>query len=206
MISDLVAFTLVGAVLTVTPGLDTLLILQSALAGTKKQAAFTSLGIVAGLFVWAALASAGVAAIISASTQLFAAFSVLGAGYLLFLAFGMWRNHTPTAAATDLSTTTGLLSSFNKGFVTNLLNPKIGVFYIALLPNYLTDGVTPIWNGLALGLIHATESLLWFAFLILLANSASSWLTNPTATSRMNKVFAFIIAGFALSLLKNLSL
>src|SRR4051794_7604956 len=135
-------FAAVAAALTVTPGLDTALVLRSAMTGRRRMAAATAAGIVAGLFVWGAAAAAGVSALLTASQLAYDVLRFTGAAYLVW--FGgrlLWRalRPGPTVDAV-LPGDRSAWRAVRLGLVTNLLNPKVGVFYVALLPQFVPPG------------------------------------------------------------------
>jgi threonine/homoserine/homoserine lactone efflux protein len=86
--------------------------------------------------------------------------------------------------------------SFLTGTWTNLLNPKIGVFYIATIPQFTPDESSPLGMGLLLSAIHAAMSLLWFASIIIGANYARRWLTHPRALRIIDRVVGTVLIGF----------
>ena len=168
------SFAFVATALTVTPGLDTALVLRAALAQGRREAAATAGGIVAGLFVWGAAAAVGVSALLTASELAFDVLRYAGAAYLVW--FGarlLWRAARPGPDGGPPETVPAVSAwrAARLGLFTNLLNPKVGVFYVALLPQFLPAGSDPLAVGLLLAGVHGAISLLWFALLIVLAGA-----------------------------------
>ena len=156
----IVAFTAVAAVLTVTPGVDMALVTRTALERGPRPARLTAAGICSGLLVWAALSAIGVAAVLSASAEVYTVLRLAGAAYLIFLgvqgllrAAGPDRVEAPRAAG----------SPFRQGLFTNLLNPKIAVFYTTFLPQFIRAGDPVLAMSLLLASIHAALSLVWLS-------------------------------------------
>src|SRR5262249_54766667 len=140
-----IAFAFAGAVLTITPGLDTALVLRTAAVDGPRQAALAALGIALGCLLWGFAASVGLGALLAASILAYNALRIAGAAYLIFIGGKMlWTALHPAAAAggppeSALDVPRGH-SWFVRGLFTNLLNPKVGVFYITFLPLFVPAG------------------------------------------------------------------
>jgi len=177
---QLVAFAIVAGLLTITPGLDTALVLRYSLTQSKAVAFATSIGITAGLLVWGIAASVGVSALLTASQVAYDVLRVVGALYMAWLGFRLIRaalrrdgGHEDADVPPAPET---LWSGFRSGFLTNLLNPKIGAFYVAVLPQFIPAGTPSLGGGVALTMVHVVESLVWFALLIVTAAAMRQWL------------------------------
>jgi threonine/homoserine/homoserine lactone efflux protein len=191
-------FALVAALLTIIPGLDTTLILRSALTQTKKHAYATALGIASGTFVWGAAAAVGAAALLAASELAFTILKLVGAAYLVYLGAAMivasFRGHARRTAGP--APTGSLGAAFGRGALTNLLNPKVGVFYIALIPQFIPEGVAPLAMGILLALVHVVESIVWFTAIIFATRFARRWLSSPRVSAWIDRVTGGILVGF----------
>jgi len=196
--SALWSFALLAGVLTIIPGPDSALILRSALVQSRKHAYATALGIASGTFAWGAAAAVGAAALLAASEFAFTVLKIVGAVYLAYLGITMivksFRRHKAEAAAAAPVGT--LRAAFARGAVTNLLNPKVGVFYIALIPQFIPEGVAPVGMGLLLALVHVLESVVWFTGLILAAHFARKWLSSPRVSAWIDRVTGGILVAF----------
>lgn len=180
MQQQLIAFAVVAGLLTITPGLDTALVLRYSLTQSRAVAFATSVGITAGLLVWGVAASVGVSALLTASQVAYDVLRVVGALYMAWLGVRLIRaalrrdaQHEDAAVPPPVET---LWSGFRSGFLTNLLNPKIGAFYVAVLPQFIPAGTPSLGGGVALTLVHVVESLAWFALLIVTAAAMRQWL------------------------------
>ncbi len=139
----LAGFALLAAVLTIIPGLDTALVLRASLTQGRRHAIATALGINSGAFVWGAAAAVGATALLAVSEFAFTVLKLAGAVYLVALGVTMFvktflrrQEH-----GVDLGAAPGSLwSAFGRGALTNLLNPKVGVFYIAVIPQFIPEG------------------------------------------------------------------
>jgi threonine/homoserine/homoserine lactone efflux protein len=201
-------FALVAALLTILPGLDSTLILRSALTQSKRHAYATALGIASGTFAWGAAAALGAAALLAASELAFTILKVVGALYLAYLGITIviatLRRRPIERDDTAARPTGTLLAAFGRGAITNLLNPKVGVFYIALIPQFIPEGVPPLGMGLLLALVHVVESLVWFTAIIFAAHYAKRWLQSPRVSRWIDRVTGGVLVGFgAVLLLEN---
>jgi threonine/homoserine/homoserine lactone efflux protein len=198
----LLGFAVVAAALTVTPGLDTALVLRSAMTGRRSEAAATAGGIVAGLFVWGAAAAAGISVLLTASQLAYDVVRFAGAAYLVW--FGgrlLWRALHP-APPVDAVGPAGRSAwrAARLGLVTNLLNPKVGVFYVALLPQFVPPGSDALVVGLLLAAVHAALSLIWFGLLIALATVLGRRLRSPRTVRAVDGVTGAVLVGFGVGL------
>jgi threonine/homoserine/homoserine lactone efflux protein len=195
-------FAVVAVALTVTPGLDTALVLRAALTGRRGEAATTAGGIVAGLFVWGAAAAAGLSVLLTASRLAYDVLRFAGAAYLLWVGGRLLvravRPRPPEPVA--VAPRAGAWRAARLGLVTNLLNPKVGVFYVALLPQFLPPGESPLPVGLLLAAVHGLLSLVWFGLLIGLAGSLGRWLRRPSAARAVDGVSGAALVAFGVRL------
>ena len=197
------SFAVVATVLTLTPGLDTALVLRAALAQGRREAAATAGGIVAGLLVWGAAAAVGVSALLTASTVAFDVLRYAGAAYLVWFGARLLLRAARPRPQDALPGTAPARTAWRAarvGLLTNLLNPKVGVFYVALLPQFLPTGSDPLAVGLLLAGVHGAISLLWFALLILLAGVLGRWLRRPRTTRAIDGVTGATLIGFGVRL------
>jgi RhtB (resistance to homoserine/threonine) family protein len=200
--SSLTAFAAFAAVLTVTPGLDTMLVLRtSAMVG--RRAGFAAvLGILLGCLVWAVASALGVTAVLAASRLAFDALRIAGAAYLFWLgARALWRARRARPEAPEPETRRlGAATAFRIGLTSNLLNPKVGVFYLSVMPQFLPAGVDPLAGSLALGAVHVLEGLVWLSLLVLAVGRARRWLTRPTVRRRLEQLTGVVFLGFGVRL------
>ncbi len=166
------AFLLVATLLAVTPGADTLLVARNVLGRGRTAGLATIAGIAAGCFVHAALSAVGVSLILVRSAEAFHALKWGGAAYLIILGIqsirGWWRadDVAPAAAETDRERTGARrLRSFLEGLLTNVLNPKVGLFYLAFLPQFIGPGDPVFARSLLLGGLHVGIGVVWLSLL-----------------------------------------
>lgn len=216
----LVSFALVAGFVTITPGLDTAIVLRSTLRGGRRAGLLTTLGVNAGVLCWGLAAALGVSALLAASTLAYDVLRYVGAAYLIWLGGRLlWaaargdqqRPAVPWRPATDPTSPTHPAhpepgpvpagwASFRMGLLTNLLNPKVGAFYLAILPQFLPDGVPPAGMGVLLALVHNAEGLLFLGTVTLLAGSFRRWLTRPGVSRSIDGVTGAVLVGFGAKL------
>lgn len=163
--TDLAAFLAVSALVIVTPGQDTLLTIRNTLLGGRTEGAFTALGVASGQACWTLAASVGVVALLAASEPVFMALRLAGAVYLIYLGLhsllgALRRVDTPNAAGVP-ERRPRPATAFRQGLVSNLGNPKMGVFFTSLLPQFAARGDSSFAPLLALGLVFCVLTLVW---------------------------------------------
>lgn len=196
------SFALVAALLTITPGLDTALVLRAAITQRRRDAAAVSGGIVAGLLVWGAGASVGATALLAASTLAFDVLRFAGAAYLVWLGGRLlWSAVRGRAHADDApAVAPSAWRAARQGFTTNLLNPKIGAFYLALLPQFVPAGADPLLVGLLLAAVHGALTAVWFGALIALGQVLGPVLRRPRVLRGVDGVTGAALVGFGVRL------
>jgi len=195
----LIAFLITAGVVTISPGLDTALVLRTAASEGSRQAAFAGLGIALGCVAWATLVAAGLGALLIASKLAYNVLRLAGAAYLLWMAFNLLRHPRRTLRPGPASARTGQ-SAFARGALTNLLNPKVGVFYVSFLPQFVPAGAPVGPYVMMLGLIHALQGLLWFTCLIMATHSLSRWLLRPGVVTWLDRATGGLFLAFGIGL------
>ncbi|NUP46464.1 MAG: LysE family translocator [Catenulispora sp.] len=198
----LLSFALVAGLITIIPGLDTAVVLRAALVGGRRVAFATALGVGAGALVWGAAAATGVSLLLTASQVAYTALRVGGALYLLWLGFGLLRAARRGEFADGDSRVAGVGAgrAFLRGAGTNLLNPKVGAFYIAILPQFMPAHVSHLAMGLALAGVHDLEGLAWFSVLILGAHHARAFFAKRRVKRALDAVTGTVLVGFGIEL------
>ena len=196
---SLITFTVAASALTITPGLDTALVLRTAMTGNSRRAALAGLGIAVGCFCWAFLVALGLGALLSASQIAYTVLRWIGAAYLVWTGYRMLR-HPRSSFVIEGWADRGLRTSFGMGALTNLLNPKVGIFYMSFLPQFVPNGVSVGPYILLLGAIHATLGLIWFACLIIATRPIVRLLRAPAAVQTCDRVTGSIFVAFGAGL------
>jgi threonine/homoserine/homoserine lactone efflux protein len=200
--TSVATFAVVALALTLTPGLDTALVLRSALTRSRRDAAATAAGIVAGLFVWGAAAAVGISALLTASQLAYDVLRYAGAAYLVWFGLRLLVRAVRGTLVTEPAGAAGSSPwrAARQGLATNLLNPKVGVFYVALLPQFLPSGSDPLAVGLLLAGVHGLISVAWFALLIALASALAARLRRPGTVRAIDGVTGTTLIGFGVRL------
>ncbi len=199
MLVALIAFAVAAAILTITPGVDTAMVLRAAAAQGSRAGWAAGLGVCAGLFVWGAGAALGLNALMAASSAAFAALKWIGAAYLVILGLQLiLRPRTAWSAGAGAAKT--WRASFRRGFLTNVLNPKVGVFYATFLPQFIPAGVNVAAFSLLLAGVHAALTLVWFAVLIALTVPLGRRLSEPGTVRALDRLTGGVFLAFGVRL------
>lgn len=196
----LAAFALAAVAIVIAPGPDTFLILRCALAAPAAGYAAV-LGVQLGLLVHTALAVLGLSLLIARSPVLFNALAFAGAAYLAWLGFRGLR-HSASLSAAVATPRLSPARACRDAMVTNLLNPKVLVLFLALYPNFVAydRGQVPA-QLIALSLTLIAINVAWQAPLAWAANHARRWLVRPATRTATTRVASAILLGFAVFLL-----
>jgi threonine/homoserine/homoserine lactone efflux protein len=206
-IHDLPLFVLSGLLLNILPGPDSLLIMtRSATQGWRAGSA-AALGIGAGTFVHIVAAALGLSAVLAASSAAFTAVKLLGAAYILYMAIGLLRSRKRAdGAATPALPRLAYRKIFAQGFLTNVLNPKVAVFFLAFVPQFIdADAPNKVLAFIVLGCIFNFNGMLWCHSLALFTAQASRRIKlHPTASLWLSRATGglFVWLGVKLALAK----
>jgi threonine/homoserine/homoserine lactone efflux protein len=141
-----------------------------------------------------------VTALLAASRLAFDVLRVAGVAYLVWLGVrALWQARRRTAILPPAPSTVDP-HAFRTGLTTNLLNPKVGVFYLSVMPQFLPAGVNPLAASLALGAVHVVEGLIWLSLVVLAVNRARGWLGRPAVRRRLEQVTGVVFLAFGLRL------
>ncbi len=195
----LIPYLIAISILTITPGLDTTLIIRTATLEGKMKAFQAALGINLGCIVWGVIVACGLGALLMTSDLAFNALKWIGAIYLTWLGLNLLLKPRSELASLNNSAVTRQ-NWFMKGFWGNLLNPKVGIFYISFLPQFIPQSASPVIWTMSLVMIHVVIGLIWSIFLIAAMQSISTYLKQPKFIRYMDRVTGSIFILFALKL------
>jgi threonine/homoserine/homoserine lactone efflux protein len=202
VVQALSAYVVAAGLLTLTPGLDTALILRTAAVEGPKRAAFAALGINIGCLIWGAAVALGLGALLAASTLAFNVLKWIGAAYLVWLGLNLLlkpRESFQLTAPAGL-TTGGDLAWMRRGFLTNLLNPKVGVFYVSFLPQFLPAGVQAAPFIFLLAVIHVLIGSCWSATLIGATRPIAGVLQRAAVVRWLDRITGGVFVAFGVRL------
>jgi threonine/homoserine/homoserine lactone efflux protein len=187
-------FLAVSAIVVVTPGVDMALVTKNALLHGRAAARATALGVNLGIFLWTLAAALGLAAVIAASSAAFTAIKLAGALYLVYLGVRalLGSHETVTVVAGG--------SAFRQGLASNLLNPKIAVFFTSLLPQFVDSARTSPQDLLLLGLLFNCMGVLWLLTYAELAARGRDVLRRPRIKRALDRLTGVALVGLGVRL------
>lgn len=228
MTAALLTFILAASLLVVLPGPDSLLVLRSILLRGRRTAVATCAGVLTGLAVWVAAAALGLSALLRASELGYTVLRLAGGLYLIALGVQALRSARRVTAAgaeqvgaeqvaaqpaareqmaaepaarKQVAGRSGILGvGYRAGLVTNLLNPKVGVFFVTFLPGFVPRGAPIGATSLLFGAVFVAEGALYFAILLFLAERVATALRRPTVRRRLDRLTGVVLIGFGIRL------
>jgi len=202
-IHDYWLFVATGVLLNLTPGQDTLYILGRSLAQGRRIGVASALGISAGGLVHTLAAALGVSAVLATSASAFVALKVVGAVYLVYLGVRILVTRTTAFGSTDIAGSVGMGTAFRQGMLTSVLNPKVALFFLALMPQFIEpDSPAKVGAFLVLGLTFLATGTVWCLVLALGASRVRSFFAGrPRALRGLSRASGalFIFLGLRLA-------
>nr|WP_218649302.1 LysE family translocator [Paenarthrobacter nitroguajacolicus] len=199
-LASLAAFAGLCLVLSVTPGPDTFLVLRIALNRPSAGIAAAA-GSAVGAIAWAALVGVGLAAILEQSAELFRWVKIAGGLYLLYLGVSSFIKSRKAAkagadgSAPEAPLPYSRLSALGAGALSTLLNPKVGLFYLAVVPQFIPHGGDTMGTSLILGVVVAGIAFAYLSMIAVVAFKAMRWLKRPKVSIVVERVSSGVIAG-----------
>ncbi|WP_460139637.1 LysE family translocator [Pseudomonas sp. S2_E01] len=193
---NLLAFTLAATLLTLTPGLDTALVLRTATVEGRQQAFRAALGINAGCLLWGAAVAFGLGALIAVSELAFNILKYCGAAYLAWLDLNMLLRPRSSLSPVQADAKPNA-NWFLKGMMGNVLNPKIGIFYVSFLPQFIPQGHNLVAWTFGLVSIHVVLGLIWSTTLIGATQPLASFLRREKVIKWMDRATGMLFVLFA---------
>ncbi len=201
--NQVLEFAAAAGLLTLVPGPDTLLVLRSALAGSRAEATAAAAGVCTALAGWGCAAGLGLAALLREWPGLFTALRYLGVAYLAYLgirAFSRRAGPADTAEQAEPRQPARLRRGYLRGVATNATNPKVGLFYLALFPQFIPAGGSVLRYSLLLASIHVTESMVWLTAVAIGASWLSGRLRRPGTDRWVGRLSGSAFLAFAVRL------
>lgn len=208
-VSAVVSFSVAAWLLTMTPGPDTALVLRAATLNGPTKAMAAGVGVVVGVLAWGVVASLGLGGVLTISETGYRLLQYLGAAYLLWLGSQMVRSaYRRTGKVREnpgehvqepwMSQTAGW---FWRGLATNLLNPKVGVFYFSFLPQFIPADAPIVSFSVGLASIHAVMGLIWFAGIVAATKPFSRMLSRSAFARAIDGMTGAVLITFGIKLL-----
>ncbi len=196
------AFFAASLVLAFAPGPDNLFVLVQSAALGARAGLWVVAGLLTGIVLQTLAAALGIAAVVAASPALFWGIRILGAAYLFYLAFGAWRaGKAPRASVYE---SFSAFSLWRRGFVMNVTNPKVQIFFLAFFPQFVSPGADSWQTALEMTILGATfgaATALVFSFVAVFAGKLADKLRTPRVQFFLNRISAVIFVLLALAAL-----
>ena len=197
---DIAGFLAVAVVIVVTPGPDMTLVLRNTLAGGRVAGLATSAGTCSGLVVHALAAALGLSALLLASSRAFTVVKLVGAGYLVFLGI---RTFLRAGRREPDERDTGAVrpwAAYRQGVMTNVLNPKVALFFVSLLPQFVQEGDGFIWRMLLLAGLFIAMGLVWLTAYTFALHSVGRFLRRGSIRTAIERVTGAALVALGLRL------
>ena len=190
----LLSFVLATSALACSPGPDNIYVLMQSIANGKQYGLATVAGLISGCIVHTALVAFGVSAIIKANDTLFFLIKLLGALYLLYLAYKVFKADSKIELGSTNVPKKSLKQLFKQGFIMNVLNPKVSIFFLAFFPGFLfSDSMSTVTQFFVLGFLFMGVSLVIFSGIAILAGTISSYIKRYSNVGLVLKWMQIIV-------------
>lgn len=196
----LATFIPAATLIVLVPGPDTLLVLRSILRGGRAHGWSTAAGVLTGIAVWAAVAALGLAAVLRASEVAYNVLRIAGAVYLVYLGVQSLRSLRRREPAARSERRSILGTGYVAGLTCNLLNPKVGVFFVTFLPGFVPSGYPVGATSLVFGAVFLLLGLAYFAVLLTFAARLTEWMRTPRVRRRLDAMTGAVLIGFGVRL------
>jgi threonine/homoserine/homoserine lactone efflux protein len=204
-VTQFVALGGVVLLAAMSPGPDFAIVTRNAMISGRRAGMACGAGIAVGVFAWAVVTALGIAGLLAASAMAFTAVKLIGAGYLVLLGIrallaarrGDYDGNNDGVPHIPGARATGTLAAFRQGLVTNLLNPKVAVFFVALLPQFLPASATAL-DHLLLAVVAAGVTLTWFTVLAGVVSALRRLLTANRVRRTIDAVMGTLLVGLGI--------
>jgi threonine/homoserine/homoserine lactone efflux protein len=196
----LIAFSVAAGLLTITPGLDTALVLRTAAVEGPRRAGLAALGVCLGTIVWGAAVGFGLGALFAASHLAYEALKWAGAAYLVWLGANLVLKPRDRFEAGGAVAHRSGPAWFWRGLFNNLLNPKAGVFYVSFLPQFVPGHVAVAPWCVMLASLHALMGVAWFGAIIGATRPIAAALRRAAVVRWLDRLTGGLFIGFGLRL------
>ena len=190
----LISFALATAVLAISPGPDNIYVLVQSITNGKSYGLATVCGLITGCIIHTSLLAFGVSAIIKANESLFFFIKLLGALYLIYLAYKVFRSSDQLNLDSDSVPRKSLKGLFVQGFFMNVLNPKVTIFFLAFFPGFLfSKTMSTVYQFYILGAIFMLVSFIIFSSIALLAGQIKQFTLSHNKSGGVLKWLQIIV-------------
>ena len=195
-------FIFACVLLIILPGPDTAIVTKNTVVAGRKGGMQTMLGSCVGLSFHTIAAVAGLSAIIVKSAVAFTILKYVGAAYLCYLGVRTLMNMRTKKAQVEEEVLVEAKgnSHFKQGFITNVTNPKVAVFFLTFLPQFLAPGADAFWSFLVMGIIYAVLTFTWFFFYVVLLDKIRNFMKRPSTQASIEVLTGVVLIGFGIKL------
>lgn len=199
--TNITLFMIACVLLIILPGPDTAIVTKNTIVYGKKAGFQTMIGSCCGLVIHTIAAVAGLSALIVQSAVAFTILKYVGAAYLCYLGVRTLMNMRAKKVTNEekLVEAKGK-SAFMQGFITNVTNPKVAVFFLTFLPQFLAPDANVFLAFLAMGSIYSGMTLVWFIFYVYLLNSIRNFMQRPATAAVIEAMTGIVLIGFGIKL------
>lgn len=194
----MLTFLVMTLFVVMSPGIDTALITKRTLRHGRKDGYQVALGITVGSLIHTLAATLGLSALLMQSAVAFGILKWLGALYLIYLGVKSLR---AKPAIVETAPSSRIQHAFVEGFLSNVLNPKVIVFFLTFLPQFITDVSHATRHFIIMGAIYAAVSLCWFMMYVICLHYIRKWLLSPRVQLWMERATGIVLIGFGIKLL-----
>ena len=198
MVAALLTFLAAATLVIVAPGPDTLLVTRNVFRRGRQGGLVTGAGTITGLALWSVAAALGLSALLAASEVGYNVVRVAGGLYLIWLGVQSLRSHGAVAAAPTEAPAMPMHRAYLSGLLSNLLNPKIGVFFVTFLPGFVPLGAPVGTTAALLGAVFVLETALWLVVLVWLVGRGTGWLSRRGVRRRLDRITGVVLIGFGI--------
>ena len=192
----LLTFLAAATLIIVAPGPDTLLVTRNVFRRGRRGGLVTAAGTVTGLALWSVAAALGLSVLLAASRVGYDVVRVAGGLYLIWLGVQSLRAHGVVPAAPTEAPPMPMHRAYLSGVLSNLLNPKIGVFFVTFLPGFVPTGAPVGSTAALLGAVFVVETALWLVVVVWLVGRGTGWLSRPRVRRCLDRVTGVVLIGF----------
>lgn len=200
---DLASFIVVAFLIVITPGADMALVARNTLSGGRSHGLMTAFGVVSGVLVHGAAAALGLSALISASSSAYQALRIVGALYLILLGlqslWSAWRGASSTPAVQAPKSRN---HPYTHGLMTNVLNPKLSLLFLSLMPQFLNEGAAATPQILLLTAVFLAIGVAWLVFYVLLIHRVRAKLDQTRVRRVIDAAVGALLVALGLRVLR----
>ena len=196
MVVALLTFLAAATLVIVAPGPDTLLVTRNVFRRGRRGGLVTGAGTITGLALWSVAAALGLSALLAASEVGYNVVRVAGGLYLIWLGAASLRSHGAVPAAPTKAPAMPMHRAYLSGLLSNLLNPKIGVFFVTFLPGFVPIGAPVGTTAALLGAVFVLETALWLVVLVWLVGRGTGWLSRRGVRRWLDRITGVVLIGF----------